>query len=668
MQQRMRSVRLLVWAAVLLIFPKLAAQQEPRYTIRVNSDLVQISVVARDRNGRFFRDLARDDFAVMEDGHPQQLSAIDLETVGVPNITGTPLLPLQFPILTSGAPVAATAARGLRLVVLFFDFTSLDADDAARSLRAAEAYIQTIGPADRVAVVRLEAKLEIQQDFTGDQSALQQALKRLHGLSRTVLEGNGNGGGSDDSAFAAFNGYQRLRSLRVLTSALAQVPQKKSVVIFAGNTAADADLVGITATVDTAVRAGVSFYGVNAIGLTATPPLGDATRASSYGTEVLSGAALAQGVGAIHDQEWLYALARGTGGRAFFDSNDFERPFRTLEDDTREYYMLSYRSSNSRRDGRYRRISVRIHRRGLVLKHQAGYYGPRDEVHVSARDAERVLAEELSADLPATGLPVFGFVNHLRMGQDLFYVTITVLLPAEALLNNGIGSSAVIGLAVVDDRGHLVRKLRDLIPRSVVGLGNVVQYETATELPAGEYNVRLVVVQNGTGEVGSFSTPVRLSPRDQSRISLSPLFSGTLAAASSNSPKSPLVLNGSRLILNPLAEYGVKRGFTMQYHVECSAATYGGKPSCDARQIRTSLQCFSSDHRVFNAEPPASTVTADTAVFRVEFPAGALHPGTYKCRVTAINPQCGAFGFGAAQLRIRDELASPTSRVGGSEP
>jgi hypothetical protein len=106
----------------------------------------------------------------------------------------------------------------------------------------------------------------------------------------------------------------------------------------------------------------------------------------------------------------------------------------------------------------------------------------------------------------------------------------------------------------------------------------------------------------------------------------------------------------------------------MQYQVECGAATHDRETSCDPRQIQSSLQCFSSDQRVFNAEPPATTVTADTAVFRVEFPASSLHPGTYKCRVTAINPQCNAFAFGATQLRIRDELASPTSLAGGPEP
>src|SRR5207249_172844 len=100
MQQRMRSVRLFVWAAVLLMSLNVPGQQEPTYTIRVNSDLVQISVVVRDRHGWFVRDLTRDDFALIEDGRPQQLSAIDLETVAVPNPAGTPLLTLQVPILT----------------------------------------------------------------------------------------------------------------------------------------------------------------------------------------------------------------------------------------------------------------------------------------------------------------------------------------------------------------------------------------------------------------------------------------------------------------------------------------------------------------------------------------------------------------------------------------
>ncbi|HJY08592.1 MAG TPA: VWA domain-containing protein, partial [Bryobacteraceae bacterium] len=200
----------------------------------MNTDLVQISVVAHDRTGRFVRDLSRDEFEVIEDRRPQQLSAVDVETVGVLNRAELRERPLQLAILTPDASVASNTARGLRLVVLFFDFTSLDLPGAARSVRAAEAYVRSIGPADRVAVVSLTPKLKIQQDFTGDQEQLQRTLNGLYGLNQAALEG------PDDASYRLFYPYERLRSMSVLASALAKVPQKKSVVMFAGSSASDA--------------------------------------------------------------------------------------------------------------------------------------------------------------------------------------------------------------------------------------------------------------------------------------------------------------------------------------------------------------------------------------------------------------------------------------------
>jgi VWFA-related protein len=239
-----------LWVAVFLLCAGVSAQEEPTYTIRVNTDLVQISVVAHDRSGRFVGDLTKEDFELMEDRRPQQLAAVDLETVGVPKREEMPGPPVELPILSSGASVVSSTARGLRLVVLFFDFMSLDLPGAARSLRAAEAYVRTIGPADRVAVVSLAPKLKVQQDFTGDQTELQRALKSLHGLSQESLER------PDDPSYRLFYAYERLRSFRVLATSLAKVRQKKSVVIFGGGSASDADLAGITTTVDAAASFG----------------------------------------------------------------------------------------------------------------------------------------------------------------------------------------------------------------------------------------------------------------------------------------------------------------------------------------------------------------------------------------------------------------------------
>jgi VWFA-related protein len=647
--------RALPWisATVLLLCGGLSAQEQP-YTIRINTDLVQVSVVAHDRGGRFVRDLTRDEFELMEDGRPQQLAAVDLETLDASNRGAMAASPLQLRILTSDASVISLTARGLRLVVLLFDFTSLDLPAAARSLRAAEAYVRTIGPADRVAVVSLTPKLKVEQDFTRDQEQLQRTLKSLHGLNQTALEA------PDDPSYRFFYAYERLRSLRELASSLAKVPQKKSVVVFANGSSSDADVPGITATIDAARRARVSFYSIEGTGLSAEPPLGDASHASSFGTGVLSGVAIAQNAGMTRSQDLLYALAHDTGGRAFFDSNDFERPFRGVEADTSEYYLLSYHSSNSRRDGRFRRISVRVRRPGIELKHVAGYYGPRDATTASAHDTERLIAQELAADLPSTSLPVYGFVNHLRVGKDSYFLPITVAIPAEALLNNGTPCPATVGLAILDTRGQLVRKLRDVIPAAAVTeqRNRTVQYETAAELPSGEYNLRLVVVQNGTGQVGSFSTPVHLPQPDQSRLSVNPLLSGTLAAVPPNSPSSPLIVNGSRLILNPLSTHKANREFTVQYHVDCGPEdSHKGNVACEPKETHSSFQCFSSDQPVLKVIPALSAISGAAAVFRVNFRASSFRPGTYTCRATAVNPPANAFAFGSMQLRIIEESA-----------
>jgi hypothetical protein len=127
------------------------------------------------------------------------------------------------------------------------------------------------------------------------------------------------------------------------------------------------------------------------------------------------------------------------------------------------------------------------------------------------------------------------------------------------------------------------------------------------------------------------------------------LLSGTLTADTPKSAKSPLVVNGSRLIVNPLSAYKANHELTMQYQVEC------GPEACEPKETRSSLQCFSSDQPVFKVESPASTISGAAAVFRVNFPASSLRPGTYTCRVTAINLSANAFAFGSMQLRILEE-------------
>ena len=639
--------------AVLLLSTDLFAQQEPTYTIRVDTDLVQISVVARDRNGRFIQDLTRDDFILREDGRAQPLSAIDLEMVGSEQKGAAPA---QLPILTSATPLPSSVARGLRLIVLFFDFTTLEPDDAARAVRAAEAYVATIGRNDRVAVVTLLDKLEVQQDFTADQNTLREAIRRLHGVSRAIFDGEPD---ADLLENALFTGYRRLRSLRLLTSALAQAPQKKSVVIFAGS-GFDADLAGITATVDAAVRAGVSFYGIDAAGLSAAPPLGDASRGSSFGTGVLSGVAVVQGGGTTHDQDLLYALARGTGGRAYFDSNDFERPFRTLEDDTGEYYLLSYRSTNTRRDGRFRRIEVSVRRPQVRVTHQAGYYAPKDAMAVSAEQRERQFQEELAADLPSQEVPLYVALAYMHVGSERFYVPTTVLLPSSlSSEKNPAENSFEIAVIFRHTESNAKQMVRQTIPGELE-LGQqstmkVIQYSTGAMLPSGAYKVRVVVRENASGKMGAFDTTIDLPKVAPERMIIGPILSGWKKAVHDSSAQNPLADMDHALVPNPLARYTTSDAIALRYELWArSLAEPEGAGQRRTDQLKSALECFKGGDRVFRSEPLLpQKLQGDTAVLQAEIPAGALTSGSYVCQVTAIDEDRRQFAFARTHLVIR---------------
>ena len=79
----------------------------------------------------------------------------------------------------------------------------------------------------------------------------------------------------------------------------------------------------LNATINAAVRAGVSFWPVDARGLVAQPPLGDATRGSPGGLAMYTGAAAGAVVSNLQrSQDTLWTLAADTGGKALLDSND----------------------------------------------------------------------------------------------------------------------------------------------------------------------------------------------------------------------------------------------------------------------------------------------------------------------------------------------------------
>src|ERR1700693_2396413 len=148
------------------------------FTLKVNSDLVLTNVVVRDpKTGELVRGLKQSDFAMYENGKEQKIDSFDFESVDM----ATPLSEATVSGLAAGASNGQKAVvvarpeelRNHRLIVMFFDLTSMQPEDLDRSVEAAQAFLKTkMQAADLVALVSLGDTLTVDQDFTADKNAL----------------------------------------------------------------------------------------------------------------------------------------------------------------------------------------------------------------------------------------------------------------------------------------------------------------------------------------------------------------------------------------------------------------------------------------------------------------------------------------------------------------
>ena len=367
------------------------------YTFRSRTELVLVNVTVRDKNGSPVRDLKREDFTLLEDNKPQQVISFDLENTDAVLSTAATEAALLRPAPTKSPDAAsALATRPLkdrRLIILFFDLSSMQPDEIDQATTAAQNYVdKQMVPADLVSVVSLGSTLSVNQDFTSDRALLKKALQAFSAGegagfeegSTGTTEGTSETGGSftvDDTEYNIFNTDRRLQALRSIADKLVSIDEKKSLIYFSSGM----DRTGIEnqsqlrSATNAAVRANTAIYTLDIRGLQALVPGGEAQNASMRGTSPYSGQSVASAFDSnATTQETLVTLAGDTGGRAFLDSNDLGRVFTGVQQDTSVYYLLGYHSTNAARDGRFRRITVRVNRPGVKIDFRRGYYAPAD--------------------------------------------------------------------------------------------------------------------------------------------------------------------------------------------------------------------------------------------------------------------------------------------------
>ncbi len=332
---------------------------------------------------------------------------------------------------------SANQFKDRRLIVLFFDLSAMEPDEIDRAVTAAEHYVDTqMAPADLVSIVSLGSALLVNQDFTADHELLKKQLQAFSaGSGQGFEEGTtgttegtpdtGQPFTADDTEYNIFNTDRRLEALRSVAEKLSHLQQKKSLIYFSSGM----DRTGIEnqselrAAINAAVRSNMAIYTMDLRGLQALVAGGEAQNASMRGTSPYSGQSTINALNSnFTTQESLVTLASDTGGRAFLDSNDFTQVFKGVQHDTSTYYLLGYHSSNPARDGRYRRIAVKVNVPGVKVDFRRGYYAPADYRHSTKEDKELQLQQELASELPTTDLPLYLSTAYFRLrGQQVLH-------------------------------------------------------------------------------------------------------------------------------------------------------------------------------------------------------------------------------------------------------
>jgi VWFA-related protein len=684
--------------------PASTSSPNGQFTLKTSTEVVLVNVTVRGKNDMFIRDLKSGDFTVLEDGKKQEIVSLDVEntdSVVTAEAPKTELLGNLNPAHGTAAPsnpprAPETELKDRRLIVLFFDLTAMQTEEIERAAKSAMDYAdKQMAPADLVSVITLSNSLKVDLDFTSDKAALKTAMTSLIGGSN---EGFTNGAAADttdttDTSDAAsgftpdeteyniFNTDRRLQALVNLANDLSVVPQRKSVIYFSGGMERTGveNQTQLRLAINAASRANLSFYPVDVRGLEAMVPGGAAfgggggrgggggARGGGGGTSVYSGrGVLSQYDSNFASQETLVTLANDTGGRAFLDSNDFAPAFTKVHEDTSFYYLLGYISSNTQRDGRYRRITVRVNRTDLKdakVEFRKGYYAPADFQHSTKESREQQLQDQLISDVPSSDFPVYLSTGYFRMGDNRYFVPVSVVVPGSQIPFTRASEQDRATLDIIavmrDEAKRPFGTIRDTVKLAVNTSEDVqrknVQYDGGFLLPPGKYTVKFVVRENQTGRMGSFEAETTVPDLKAAPVKVSSVILSNQKQPAKQK-NNPLVREGSQIIPNVTHVFSSGQHLYLYYEVYDPAKPAEADEKAAAR-VLTNVAFYKGAVKAYET-PLVQAVDVNVperkaTAFELDVPLEELKPGFYTCQINVVDDAAGKFVFPRLALLVR---------------
>jgi len=545
-----------------------AVQPAPPVTFRVEVNYVEVDVQVTDRSGNPVRDLRREDFEVFEDGKPQKVELF--------SVVDLPVERAERPLFASAPvePDVQSNARQFdgRIYVILLDDLHTLATRSQLVKRAARQFIERhLGANDLAAVVHVSGRADAGQEFTANKRLLLAAVDKFMGrrLPSTTIarteeyyrqQGIRQPGDRVNDPFdqeRGFNARSAMETLRNVARFLDGVRgRRKALVLFSegidydiydviNNREASTVLDSVRDAISAATRANVAFYTVDPRGLAT---LGDESiEVGSFPDDPT----LNIGISSLQNdlrlsQDSLRVLADETGGFAVVNTNDFPSAFDRLVRENSSYYVLGYYPTNDRRDGRFRKIEVKVARPGVEVRARKGYVAPKGRAPeatpaAAPAGASAAVRDALASPLSESGLSMNVQAAAFRGAGNTGSVLVAVEVDGRALrfteqqgqfletLEMAMQAVDASGNVKGGDRTSLELKLRPQTHAQVLATG--VRYLRRLELPPGRYQLRVAGRSQGAALTGAVHYDLEVPEFAKAPFSMSGLVLTSVRAA-----------------------------------------------------------------------------------------------------------------------------------------
>jgi VWFA-related protein len=534
--------------------PEMASRDAPA-TFSAKVNLVMVPVVVRDGKGKAIGTLQKEDFQLFDKGKPQVISRFSVEKAGenlIPAEVAADAAAIDKS-LASGTPAAPIAQR---FVLYLFDDVHTSMADLIQARIAADKHLtETLDPAARAGIFTTSGQNNV--DFTDDRVKLHEALMKL--MSRPTLGPPGSEcpdlsyymadliqNKNDTIALQAAaqevlascdppppgpitpatqqmaESISRATASRVLSVGerdtrlaftvlegairrLAAAPGDRALILVsAGFFLTDEMRPEETDIMDRAIRANVRISSLNARGLYAIVPGGDASTPSSAGGPAVTIVKdRYRSESALAEEDVLAELADATGGRYFHNSNDLKAGFELLAAAPEFVYVLGFSPQNLKLDGGYHALKVKLATaRGLDLQARRGYYAPK-HLPNPEEDAKREIEEALFSRDELQDIPVELHMQFFKSSDVAAKIAVLARVNVKNLRfrkADGRNNDNVTVLSGVFDRNgnyitgmQKIVELRLLDPTLEKVLNSGITVRSNFDVAPGSYVIRLVV-------------------------------------------------------------------------------------------------------------------------------------------------------------------------------